>query len=29
MARPFTPTEERIGSVVIRYLSRLNAWAYR
>jgi len=28
-ARPFTPTEERIGSVVIRYMSRLNAWAYR
>lgn len=28
-SRPFTPTEERIGSIVIRYTSRLNAWVYR
>ena len=28
-ARPFTPTEERIGSFVIRYVSALNTWLYR
>lgn len=28
-ARPFTPTEERIGSVVIRWMSKINTWIYR
>ena len=28
-ARPFTPTEERIGSAVIHYVARLNTWIYR
>ena len=28
-ARPFTPTEERIGSSAIRWMSKLNTWAYR
>ena len=27
--RPWTPTEERIGSVVVRWMSALNTWAYR
>lgn len=27
--RPFTPTEERVGSVMIRLMSRANVWAYR
>ncbi len=27
--RPFTPTEERIGSVVVRVMSALNTWVYR
>jgi F420H(2)-dependent quinone reductase len=28
-ARPYTPTEERVGSFVIRYISRFNTWVYR
>jgi F420H(2)-dependent quinone reductase len=28
-ARPFTPTEEKIGSHAIRWMSRLNTWVYR
>jgi deazaflavin-dependent oxidoreductase (nitroreductase family) len=28
-ARPFTPTEERIGSTVIHYIAKLNTWIYR
>jgi deazaflavin-dependent oxidoreductase (nitroreductase family) len=28
-ARPFTPAEERIGTVLIRYMSRANKWIYR
>jgi len=28
-ARPFSPTEERIGSAVIHYIARLNTWIYR
>jgi deazaflavin-dependent oxidoreductase (nitroreductase family) len=28
-ARPFTPIEERVGSVAIRYMSRLNTFLYR
>ena len=28
-ARPFTPVEERVGSVAIRYMSRLNTLLYR
>lgn len=28
-ARPFTPTEERIGSFVIGWMSALNTWMYR
>jgi deazaflavin-dependent oxidoreductase (nitroreductase family) len=28
-ARPFTPTEERIGSFVIHYVAKLNTWLYR
>ena len=27
--RPYTPTEERIGSVVVRWMSALNTWIYR
>jgi deazaflavin-dependent oxidoreductase (nitroreductase family) len=27
--RPFTPTEERIGSAVVRVMSVLNTWVYR
>jgi deazaflavin-dependent oxidoreductase (nitroreductase family) len=27
--RPFTPAEERIGSVVVRVMSVLNTWVYR
>jgi deazaflavin-dependent oxidoreductase (nitroreductase family) len=27
--RPFTPRQEKIGSVVIRVMSRLNTWVYR
>jgi deazaflavin-dependent oxidoreductase (nitroreductase family) len=27
--RPFTPTEERIGSVVVKLMSRANVWVYR
>jgi F420H(2)-dependent quinone reductase len=27
--RPWTPTEERVGSVVVRVMSALNTWAYR
>jgi deazaflavin-dependent oxidoreductase (nitroreductase family) len=27
--RPFTPTEERIGNVVVKAMSKLNTWAYR
>lgn len=27
--RPYTPTEERIGSVVVRWMSALNTWVYR
>jgi len=29
MTRPFTPTEERIGTAVIRVMSALNTWIYR
>ncbi|MGH7899728.1 MAG: nitroreductase family deazaflavin-dependent oxidoreductase [Candidatus Binatia bacterium] len=29
MPRPFTPTEERIGSFVIHYIAKLNTWIYR
>ena len=28
-ARPWTPTEERIGGVVVKIMSALNTWAYR
>jgi deazaflavin-dependent oxidoreductase (nitroreductase family) len=28
-ARPFTPTEERIGGAVIHYIAKLNTWIYR
>jgi len=28
-ARPWTPTEERFGNVVIKIMSALNTWAYR
>jgi len=28
-ARPFTPRQERVGSAVIKVMSRLNTWAYR
>ena len=28
-ARPFTPTEERIGSAFIHYVAKLNTWIYR
>ncbi|MGH7898906.1 MAG: nitroreductase family deazaflavin-dependent oxidoreductase [Candidatus Binatia bacterium] len=28
-ARPFTPTEERIGSAFIHYVARVNTWLYR
>jgi deazaflavin-dependent oxidoreductase (nitroreductase family) len=28
-ARPFTPTEEKIGSTFIHYVARLNTWLYR
>jgi deazaflavin-dependent oxidoreductase (nitroreductase family) len=28
-ARPFTPREEKVGSAVIKVMSRLNAWVYR
>ena len=28
-ARPFTPTEERIGSAVIHYVAKINTWIYR
>ena len=28
-ARPYTPTEERIGSIAIHYIARLNTWLYR
>jgi deazaflavin-dependent oxidoreductase (nitroreductase family) len=28
-AKPWTPAEERWGSVVIRYMSRANKWLYR
>ena len=28
-ARPFTPAEERIGKVVIRWMSHANTWIYR
>ncbi|MEA2625057.1 MAG: hypothetical protein QOD06_1102 [Candidatus Binatota bacterium] len=28
-AKPFTPTQEKIGSTVIRYMSKLNAMVYR
>jgi len=27
--RPFTPTEEKFGSVVIKYMSLANTWLYR
>ena len=27
--RPYTPAEERFGSVVIKWMSLLNTWAYR
>jgi deazaflavin-dependent oxidoreductase (nitroreductase family) len=27
--RPFTPREEKIGSVVIKFMSHLNTWTYR
>jgi F420H(2)-dependent quinone reductase len=27
--RPFSPTEEKIGSFVIRYIAKLNTWLYR
>jgi deazaflavin-dependent oxidoreductase (nitroreductase family) len=27
--RPFTPREERIGTAVIKVMSRLNTWVYR
>ena len=29
MSRPFTPTEEKIGSAVIKVASRANTWIYR
>ena len=28
-ARPWTPTEERIGGVVVKVMSAVNTWAYR
>jgi len=28
-ARPFTPRQERVGSIVIKFMSRLNTWIYR
>lgn len=28
-ARPFTPREERVGTAVIKFMSRLNTWIYR
>jgi deazaflavin-dependent oxidoreductase (nitroreductase family) len=28
-ARPFTPRQERVGSTVIKFMSRLNTWVYR
>jgi deazaflavin-dependent oxidoreductase (nitroreductase family) len=28
-AKPFTPAEERIGKVVIRWMSHANTWLYR
>jgi len=28
-ARPFTPTEERIGSAFIHYVAKFNTWIYR
>lgn len=28
-ARPYTPAEERIGSIAIRYMSRMNIFLYR
>jgi len=28
-ARPFTPTEEKIGSAFIHYVAKLNTWVYR
>ena len=28
-ARPFTPTEEKIGSTFIHWVARLNTWVYR
>lgn len=27
--RPFTPTEEKIGSVAVRLMSAMNTWVYR
>lgn len=27
--KPFTPAQERYGSVVVRYMSRANKWLYR
>lgn len=27
--KPFTPTEEKVGSVVVQVMSRLNTWIYR
>jgi deazaflavin-dependent oxidoreductase (nitroreductase family) len=28
-AKPFTPAQERFGSVVVKYMSRANKWLYR
>ncbi len=27
--RPFTPTQERVGTVVVKAMSKTNVWAYR